>query len=288
VQLAMQNKTLFAILCVLCTLLVMPVAHTMTALLHEIQNSWVWAYTNIGIGLLGFIVIWLGLRKNEVQACVLGLIGGTLMFVGFFEFTFALFADVFNVPPLLNPETGTVLLTPGLQINEASFFLMLPVFLLFYANHQVRCNMIVWFRKTLRMDVGKPTEPSKGRSYARIVATETLFIIWMIYAISLITMDPRVLGPTHWLSGVIYVGFFIWPLYLNYRIIKIKVPGSILRYAIPTGILYWSWVEMLASMDVINEYYLHPLEYPLATTATIATAAILTTLIYQERFARAR
>lgn len=151
------------------------------------------------------------------------------MFTGFFEFTFALFGDLFNIPPLLNPETCNVLLSPGLQVNEASFFILLPLFLLFYANRQVHCNMIVWLRKHLRMETGDPTEPSKGRPYARIVASETLFIIWMVYAISLITMDPRVLGPTHWLSMTIYTWFLIWPIYLIYRIRLIHAPGAALR-----------------------------------------------------------
>jgi hypothetical protein len=265
----------------------MPVGHTLVRLLHEIRDPWLQGYTNMAVGLLGFAFVWVGLRRPELQACVLGFFGANLMFAGFFEYMFALFADVFNVQPLLSPSTGNVLLTPGLQINEASFFILMPLFLLFYSNRQVRCNMIVWIRKQLRMETGSPTEPTKDRQYSRIVATETLFIIWMIYAISLVTMDPRVLGPTHWFTMIVYLWFFIWPLYLCCRIVRITVPGTIMRYAIPVGVLFWAWVETLASLDLVSEYYLHPLDYPVACAVTAAVAFLSLLLIYQGRFARA-
>lgn len=277
---------LFAVLCILATLVMMPVGHSMVGLLHGIEDPWVWAYANLAIGIAGFVSIWLGLKRPELEASALGFFGAHLIFVGFFEFTFALFGGVFAVQPLLNPDTGNVLLTPGLQINEASFLILVPLFFLFYSNRQVRCTMIVWLRKHLRMDIGKPTEPSAGRPYARIVASETLFIIWMIYGISLVTMDPRILGPTHWLSMTIYTWFFIWPLYLAYRITKIRTPGAILRYAIPIGVLFWSWVEMFASMDLITEYYLHPVEYPISAGLTAAAAIISLIMVYRGSLAR--
>lgn len=274
-------KHLFSVICIVATLAMMPVAHSIVGLLHSIQGEWIWGYANIAIGFSGFACIWFGLRKPEIQACVLGFIGAHLMFIGFFEFTFALFGSVFGIEPLRNPDTGTVLLSPGLQVNEASFFILLPLFLLFYANRQVQCNMIVWLRKHLRMEVGKPTESFQDRPYARIVASETLFIIWMIYAISLVTLDPRILGPTHWLSMTIYTWFMVWPLYLMYRITKIRVPGAAIRYAIPIGVLLWSWVEMLASTDMIVEYYLHPYDFPVASGLTALAAGALLLLVYR-------
>ncbi|WP_101758974.1 hypothetical protein [Oceanicoccus sp. KOV_DT_Chl] len=215
----------FAYLCIAMTLLVMPVAHTASMLLEHIADKTLWFYGHIALGFIGFAVVWVGLKKSEIQACVLGFVGANMMFVGFFELMFALFADVFNVQPILDAESGQVLLTPSLQINEASILIMLPLFLLTYANNQVRCNMIRWVRKILRLDPGRPTEPPRDRPYSRIVAMETLFIIWMIYAVSLLTLDPRVLGPAHPITGLIYLGFVIWPLYLLYRIRKISGAG---------------------------------------------------------------
>lgn len=282
----MPGKVLFAATSVFATFAMMAVGHTLTRLLHLIHDPWYWAGANVALGFVGFALVWAGLKRPEVQACVLGYLGAILMFTGFFEFTFALFGEVFALAPVRDPASGAVLLTPGLQINEASFFILLPLFLLFYANRQVRCNMIVWLRKHLRMDTGAPTESSAGRPYARIVATEALFIIWMIYAISLVVMDPRVFGPTHWVAMGVYSWFFVWPVYLTYRLLKIKAPGAALRYAIPVGVLYWTWIETMASMDLITEYYLLPIEYPVAcaTTALLAFGAL--TQLYRSYPAR--
>lgn len=278
----------FAVLCIVAALAAMPVGHSLVSLLHLVEDPWLWSYANVAVGLLGFACVWWGLRRPELEACALGFLGANLMFTGFFEFTFALFARAFDVQPLVNPATGNVLLTPGLQVNEASVFILLALFLLYFANRQVRCTMIVWLRRKLHLETGNPTEPSRDRPYARIVATETLFVIWMIYAASLVTMDPRVLGPTHWFSMTVYTWFFIWPLYLTWRIRTIQVPGAVLRYAIPIGVLYWAWVETLASMDAITEYYLHPVDYPLATALTVAVAAAAIVLVYRGgRLARA-
>ncbi len=271
----------FAYLCIIMTLMVMPVAHTTTILIEHIGNKTVWFFAHILLGFAGFTLIWLGLKKTEIQACVLGYLGGNMLFVGFFELMFALFAEIFNVQPILDEVTGEVLLPPSLQINEASILIMVPLLLLVYANNQVRCNMIRWVRKILRMDPGKPTEPPRNRPYSRIVATETLFIIWMIYAVSLLTLDPRVLGPAHPVTGLIYLGFVVWPLYLLYRIRKISGAGPILRYAIPTGIIFWAWFETAFSMDLIVEYYLYPIDYPLSTGLTTLLCVLSCWLVYR-------
>lgn len=277
----MARSPWFAALCVLAALVSMSVGHSLVSLLHLIQDPWLWGFSNVAVGLLGFACVWWGLRRPELQACVLGFLGANLMFTGFFEFTFALFARAFALQPLVNPATGNVLLTPGLQVNEASVFILLALFLLYFANRQVRCTMIVWLRRKLRLHPGDPTEPARDRPYARIVATETLFVIWAIYCVSLVTMDPRVLGPAHWASMLVYAWFFVWPLYLSYRITRIQVPGAVLRYAIPVGVLYWAWVETLAAMDAITEYYLHPVDYPVATGITAAVAALALLLVYR-------
>jgi hypothetical protein len=263
------------------TLLVMPVAHTVTGLIEHVPRYGFWVSAHLALGVGGFAAIWFGLRRPEIQACVLGYLGGSMMFVGFFELGFALFADVFNVQPIYHAGTGQLLMPPALQINEASILMLIPLFLLIYANRQVRCNMIVWLRKTLRMDPGRPTEPARDRPYARIVATETLFIIWMIYAISLVTLDPRVLGPEHPVTMAVYVGFFVWPLYLLHRIRQISVPGTAIRYAIPTGIIFWSWFETAASMKVFEEFYLHPYEYPVSCSLVGGLCALSIWFVYR-------
>ena len=53
----------------------------------------------------------------------------------------------------------------------------------------------------------------------------------------------------------------------------------------PVGILYRAWVETLASMDLVLECYLHPLDYPVASLATAAIALAALATICRGRFA---
>lgn len=268
---------------VVLALLMMPIGHMAVMLLRLIDDPWLFACANVTVGLLGFAVMWSGVDKPELKASLLGFVAGHLMFVGFFEFGFELAARAFALEPLRNPVTGEVVLAPSLQINEASFFILLLLFLLSYANKQVRCNMIVWLRKVLRMKAGLATEAAKDRSYTTITAGETIFVIWMIYAISLITLDPRILGVSHPVSSLIYCWFLVWPIYLSFRIGKIKPPGLCFRYAIPVGVLFWCWVEMFASVDMLVEFYLQPQRYPWRCLAVVLLAIGLFVLVYRGR-----
>lgn len=277
----MFRTSAFATICVLATFSAIPVGHSLVILLKAINDPWLAAGINITIGLSGFVIIWLGIRRQELQASVYGFIGAHFVFVGFFEFGFALFSKLLNIEAVLDPKTGEVLLSPGLQIVESTIIFIIPLFLLLFLDASVRCNMIVWLRKRLKINPGPAAANGKPRQFAKIAANETLFIILIVYAISLLTLDPRILGPTHILSMLIYTGFLIWPIYLMFRIIRIRKQGAAFRYAIPTGILLWSWVEMLASMNLITEYFVLPFDYPIATGLTIVASVSLLWLVYR-------
>lgn len=257
--------------------LMMPVAHVAYGLLAGLKpfGLGTWALAMLSAGFLGVTIMWAGLKYAGLKASLAGFIAGHLMFLGFFELCFGLFGKLLAIAPVVSEKTGRVILTPGLQMNAASFLIAVPLFLLVFTNANTRCNMVLWLRRKLRLNPGAPTEPPQGRQLSRIVAHETIFIIWMIYSLSLLLLDPRILGATHWLSMTIYTFFLAWPLYLTWRLFKLDNPGTQLRYAIPIAVLYWSWVEMFAAMDAITEFYLHPFVYPLANTILVALCIAL-------------
>lgn len=255
-------------------LIMMPVGHSIVMLLREVESLKLWALINIAIGFFGVVVIHFGNKTNETSASIFGFMGAHLIFIGFFEFAFAFIANVLEIKPILHPENKEVLLSSSIQVVELSGLILLPLILLYSVNREVRCNMMVWIRRQLSMNITMVSH-SKQRSFASITANETLFVIWTIYVISLVCLDPRVLGPTHWASMCIYSVFMIWPFYLIYRVRRFTSSGYIFRYSVPIGVLLWSWVEMLSSMNIIVEYFLYPLQYPLATALTAITAVTL-------------
>lgn len=256
----------------------MPVGHLVVMLLREIESTQLWITAHLSIGLIGIWLVLKGNEKAETPASIFGFVAAHLIFIGFFEFTFAFVAQVLNIVPILDPKTNAVLLAPSLQVVELSGLLLLPLLLLMCVSAEVRCNMMLWCRRKLAIKLPMNTA-SKKRAYASITANETIFVIWTIYVISLVCLDPRVLGPTHWLSMLIYTAFMFWPFYLIYRVRKLSSSGYVFRYSIPIGVLLWSWIEMLSSMNLIVEYYLYPLEYPLLCLLTVIMAMGLTGVV---------
>ncbi len=271
----LPHTTGLVILVTLTVLTAMPVSHTGVILLRTIEPIGVFSGANIALGMAGFGLMWAGLKQNEVAASLLGFIAGHLMFIGFFEFGFALAAQALAVQPIIDPSSGHVILSPSLQINEATFFILVPLLLIAYGNRQVHCNMILWLRAKFGASHGAQAATSQTHDHARITANETLFVIWTIYAISIATLDPRILGARHWLSTIIYLLFLVWPILLLPKAVAIAGAGRRIRYCIPIGILFWSWVEMLASMGLITEYYLYPFDYPILCVLTTLLAATL-------------
>lgn len=271
-------KAKFWLLSILLVLSMMPVGHLIVMLLREIESSSIWIGSHLCIGISGIWLVLQGNKRTETTASILGFIAAHLIFIGFFEFAFAFVAQVLNIAPILDPKTNAVLLAPSLQVVELSGLLLLPLLLLLSISAEVRCNMMLWCRRKLAIKLPFNTTV-KPRSYASITANETLFVIWTIYVISLVCLDPRVLGPTHWLSMVIYTAFMFWPFYLIYRVRKFSSNGYVFRYSIPIGVLLWSWVEMLSSMNLIVEYYLYPFEYPLLSVLTVITTVGLSGLL---------
>lgn len=267
-------KLTFWLLSLLLVLSMMPVGHLIVMLLRQIESWPVWIASHLSIGVAGIWLVLQGNKRAETTASILGFIAAHLIFIGFFEFTFALVAQVLHIAPILDPKTNAILLAPSLQVVELSGLLLLPLLLLMGVSAEVRCNMMLWCRRKLAIKLPLNVT-SKTRSYASITANETLFVIWTIYVISLACLDPRVLGPTHWLSMLVYTAFMFWPFYLIYRVRKFSSNGYVFRYSIPIGVLLWSWVEMLSSKNLIVEYYLYPLEYPLANTLTLIMAIAL-------------
>ena len=129
----------------------------------------------LAIGLVGFIVIALNLNKPEIRASVAGYVGGLLIWIGWFEFTFHFFAERFGIQPYRASER--LVSSPDLNMVQASFPLLVTMLLLYgFLNKETKCNFMRWFHRNTHMSPGMPTG-NRQRSYARITAMETLLVI---------------------------------------------------------------------------------------------------------------
>jgi hypothetical protein len=216
------------------------------------------------VGVLGLVVIGFGLRQDELKATWMGMLGGWLLWIGWFEFSFKFFSTLYDVPGFaVEPDVphGYVA-TPHANMLQATVTIMLAMLIVYgLFNLQTKCNFMRWFHRNLRMSPGMPT-PDNKRSFARITAMEVLFLTWFCYLfwLYIIYFGTRGTGLQVVMSA--YTAWTIWALYLVYKCTQQVRTAASLRYGLGAGIVLWGSAEMPAHFGAYREFWLHPFEYP--------------------------
>jgi hypothetical protein len=248
-----------------------------------LTETWFGAFQYPGlivIGAIGFGIIAYGLNKAEIPASVAGYVGGLLIWIGWFEFTFHYFADRFGIEPFRASER--LVSSPDLNLVQASFPILLAMLLLYgFLNSQTKCNFMRWFHRNLRISPGNPIKNSP-RSVARITAMETLLVIWFCYALWLII--------TYFSANIFVIGgafllWAVWFIYLFAKLLKINRAGYAFRYGIPVGIIGWVLVVTPSHMGMYPVIWLRPFDFPISSI--VALVVFIATLLLVARGGRA-
>lgn len=232
-----------------------------------IDNSIYWSA--FGLGLVGFIIIMWGIRKNtEIAGTWAGFMGASLLWTGWVEFSIHFHARYYGVKALCmdgswafacaeNPATK-----PEYFLMQGSVGFLVAIGMFFLFNKETRCNAFRWVHRVFRVKVGKPS-PGLTRNFANIVAAETFLILWFFYVYLMFVYDETLFGEHHWFTYASFVGFGAWSLYLIQRLIRFKRVTIALRYAIPTAIIFWNTIEIMGRWHWFKEFWIHPLDYKL-------------------------
>jgi hypothetical protein len=213
---------------------------------------------SMAIGSLGIALMWAGLRHREVQATLLGYLGGNLIWVGFFEWTWRSFGEWLNLQPIM--DRGIPIINSGLLMIQATTLIVIVMLIYLGANKDTRCRMFMWFHRNLGLRPGRMTAGYE-RQYSRITAMETVFLIWFIYLCAITINDPRLIRYDSTAAMLITAGFIVWGLYLVGKLLKIRTLGAAFRYAIPTGNILWLPTEALSRWGLYPEIWIKPLQY---------------------------
>jgi len=240
--------------------------HALWALLRELLTGYHQSASFL-IGLGGAALIARSVRAEEITATWMGFLGAQFVWVGWFELTFEFYAKRFAFPEYVA--------APGLAAAGSANLLMatMPIFatiFLIYGfyNRQTKCNLIRWFHRNLRLTPGMPT-PDNGRSIGRVVAMETLFVVWACY---LFWLYVTYFGANETLMVAAYLSWAGWFGYIFSKLLKQPRVGAAFRYGIPVGIVGWGLMEMPSYMGFYDEVWLKPTVYPLTT--------LIVTLVY--------
>lgn len=233
------------------------------------------------MGCAGLYMVWIGRNKGEGAGTWLGFIAGTLIWVGFFELAWKAFSIGLNPQPVM--YEGIPVLSAELQVIQASSIGFFAMMVFMTMNKETRCNMMVWFRRKLGLDPGKAVT-GKDRNFAALTAMESYMTTWACYIITIMIVDPRIIGNPMGLAAQLpYVGFFVIGMYLLYRITLQRQMAPALRYAIGAGNVNWIWIEAGSRAELYEEIWIKPTQYPVSLTIIFVALVGLLLVMYQNK-----
>lgn len=268
------------ILSFLIVLLFMPIGHTLMVLIETVLNESMFVGAVV-VGLLGFVLLALGVKvnKNATWATILGLIAGVLIWTGWVEFSFVWIAHKLEVAPLM--EDGEIATKPEYLVMMSSLGLLLTS-CLFFLFIKTRCQFFNWFQRHMgyQSDVGT----ASFKPHAVITFFETVMIIWTFYLVLLLVYDEDIAGQHHLMTYIVAFGSLFWSIYLFMNLVRIKTFDYAIKYAIPTVVIFWNFIEVLGRWDLFKEIWVHPFEHWLENTVILLMlVGFIAYYIYDQR-----
>ncbi|WP_448212058.1 hypothetical protein [Colwellia sp. MEBiC06753] len=275
------NTVLLAILVYVFITLQKPISHmVVVSLIYMFPPEFTWKYLISFIyGAIGVVIVYKGLKMDEVKGSIMGFLGAMLIWDGWFELGLDFFEHNNHIP-MVKDAAGTPVLLGSHNILEISGLFLIPILVLTMFQKDMRCRMLLWIRKTLglREGLGKPTAGIKPQT-ARIAASEYIFVNWFMYVVMITILDPRVAGTWHPATYALSAAIFVWSVYLFYKHTKQNEVGLMIRYAIgAAGVAWYNW-EITTYWGWYTEFWIRPDQNPirclLVIIAFIALARFL-------------
>jgi len=267
---------LFSLLMVWCGL---SLGHSLIVIQHgALPMGAIDTAVSMAFGFGGFTLVWIGMKRPENQATILGYLGGNLIWCGFFEWTWRYTAHSLNIEPVL--DNGLMILSPELLMIQATTLIVVALLIFFGANKDTRCRMFMWFHRNFKLRPDKMT-PGYKRQHARNTALETVFLVWTIYLFAVWINDPRGIKYDSIAAMTITVGFVIWAIYLISKLLKIRGLGAAFRYGIPTGNIAWLPIEAFSRWGLYPEVWIKPYQYPVLMSLVLIFFVVGTVSMYR-------
>jgi len=263
-------------------LLFMPLGHAMMVLNEEVfvENKLIGAFV---LGVIGVVLLVVSIKNNykDSTSTMLGLLAGILVWTGWIEFSFVWIADKLSIQGLT--ENGEVVTKPEYLIMPSSIGLLGSFFLL-YIFTQTNCQFFNWFQKLFGIKAQIKTGGGIQKPISIVTFIETIMILWTFYIVLLLVYDKDIAGDNHPFTYIVAFGSLFWSIYLFLNLIKIKTFDYAIRYAVPTVIIFWNFVEVMGRWNLFKEIWVHPFEHWIEITIiTILLIVFIAYYIYENR-----
>jgi hypothetical protein len=276
------NRYKIGVFAFIIVLLFMPIGHALMVLNEEIfdHNKFIGAFV---IGLIGIVCLIYGIIKNDSKsiATLMGMLAGILIWTGWVEFSFVWIAEKLNVAPLI--EDGEIATKPEYLVMMSSLGVLVSV-LIYFLFSNTKCQFFIWFQKLMKLRTHIKPNDSNSRLGALITFIETIMILWTFYILLLLVYDKDIAGDKHPATYIVAFGSLFWSIYLFLNLIKISDYDYAIRYAVPTVIIFWNFIEVIGRWNLFKEIWVHPFEHWAENTIIGMMLLLFSTYYYYENF----
>lgn len=240
-------------------LLCMPLGHATMILMEHYFAGGLLNVMAFLLGIVGLgLTVW-GMRiKSDNTATLLGFFGGLLVWTGWIEFLYVYFASKLNIAPLM--ENGEVVTKPEYLLLMSSVGFGSIIMLFYIARLRSGCSFYCWIQSKLRI-ASKEQAAQTGGNKSITTFMGTNILLWSCYLLLMFAYDDTFLGDRHPMTITIAMGCLVWSVWLFVRLIQSKSMGRAIRYALPTVIIFWTFVEVMGRIGLLKEIWVEPTAY---------------------------
>lgn len=251
------RSALRGILSFIIVLLMMPLGHALMILMEHLLTPHQVNVAALCMALAGLALTLGCMRlKSDCAGTVAGLAGGLLFWTGGVEFLFVYFARRLQISPLM--ENGEVVTRPEYLLMPSSAAFLILILILYILVLPSGCPFFTFLRRKLAR--GETSRP-RSRSAALVTFMELNVIMWTSYTVLLLCYDPVFGGDHSWLTmtvATVSLGASVW---MFGRLLSIRAMGYSLRYAIATVVIFWTFVEIMGRLNLLEEIWVQPMRY---------------------------
>lgn len=276
------SKPFVGIIAFIVVLFSMPLGHALMAIINAFMGDAYKYHGAIFISLIGVALLIFSVRtKSELTQTFQGLFAGILLWTGFVEYSFIVYADHLGIDHLL--VGGDIVTKAEYLVMPSSIGLLIAISVNYIFSPDTRCRLFIVMRKVMGLKIA--SNPQKERNYAVATSLEIIFILWTFYLMLLLVYDDALGGDR---SAFTYTALFFSMIlsgYLMWRLLQYKKMGAAIRYAIPTVIIFWNCLEIIARWEMVTEIWNHPMEYTLEILLILgAFIAVIFLVLYVPRW----
>lgn len=257
----MRKSLIVGVLSFLLVLFTMPLGHGLMILMEHTLTASMLHYVAFAMGGVGLIMAIIGVFvKGDTPQTLWGLFGGLLFWTGWVEFIYVYFAHRFNVQPLM--IDGEIVTKPEYLIMPSSFGFWVMFMVLYIFNTKTGCTFFSYIQKKVFKNSQVTIQMRPMAHHTSLVTfMELNLILWTSYLLLLFCYDDHFLGDSHPVTIFIAIACLVGSFFLVKKLLKISNWGYAIRYAIPSVIVFWTFVEIMGRLNFLTEIWVEPMTY---------------------------